>query len=387
MPTKEYNSATVDVIVPIKRIEPFLSECLLSICNQTLKPRSIIIVFDDENSQAYEEAKKIEERLSTQAKGAQESKFIFIKSIGPSASKARNTGLQLARYENGNKNKHKDVAGNSGGSIADFIAFLDADDIWHPEKLEKQIKYYHSLQSDSKNKVGIIYCPYVAIDINGKLISENSTNKNPNENTNKSGVTIKSADKNNDWDIKPLLPKQALNELFHIPIRHAFPIPSTLIMPRHSFIRASFDNTLVGCEDLDFAISIAQKFEIHGIPESLLFYRRHNTNMSNDQSHIRIHTAKVYDKYLKHIKENVDIYREGLNKLAVHLAVYSLPFFKTKELKRFPLKTWLSDEMRQMLFETPLGTSKNLFMFFHPGIVLKALNGKFGIKKVNWKRF
>lgn len=59
------------------------------------------------------------------------------------ASAARNTGIKASKGE--------------------YVAFLDDDDEWFPEKIEKQISYFESLDS----KVGVIYCSYILEEHNG----------------------------------------------------------------------------------------------------------------------------------------------------------------------------------------------------------------------------
>ena len=39
-----------------------------------------------------------------------------------------------------------------------YIAFLDDDDIWKPEKLSKQMEYLYSFDSEKLNKLGVLYC-------------------------------------------------------------------------------------------------------------------------------------------------------------------------------------------------------------------------------------
>jgi glycosyltransferase involved in cell wall biosynthesis len=47
-----------------------------------------------------------------------------------------------------------------------FLAFLDADDIWHPEKLEKQLSFMLA-----KN-IGFTYSTYDWIDEDGKIMNK-----------------------------------------------------------------------------------------------------------------------------------------------------------------------------------------------------------------------
>lgn len=54
----------------------------------------------------------------------------------------------------------------------EFIAFLDCDDVWMPEKLEKQMSFL-----ESHDDVAMVYSDILSIDGNGKLIGNYLKNK------------------------------------------------------------------------------------------------------------------------------------------------------------------------------------------------------------------
>lgn len=65
------------------------------------------------------------------------------------------------------RNGGQAVAKNSGirESIGDYIAFLDADDLWTPDKLEAQIPLFAASQA-----VGVVYSAFAYIDEKGNLV-------------------------------------------------------------------------------------------------------------------------------------------------------------------------------------------------------------------------
>ena len=99
------NSFTISVILPAHNAANFIDEALNSVENQSLSPHEIIVIDDASDD---ETASVVRSHPSTiyhcQAKGG--------------AAAARNTGVQMASGE--------------------WIAFLDADDIWLPGKLSLQ---------------------------------------------------------------------------------------------------------------------------------------------------------------------------------------------------------------------------------------------------------
>lgn len=97
----------VSIIIPVyNRILP-LERALESIQQQTFKDFDVIVVDDHSTDDIQSVVQKFG--------------FSCLKSIGKGVSAARNTGIRPSQSE--------------------FIAFLDSDDEWLPNKLEKQIQY------------------------------------------------------------------------------------------------------------------------------------------------------------------------------------------------------------------------------------------------------
>jgi glycosyltransferase involved in cell wall biosynthesis len=129
---------TIDVIIPAYNASTYIKETINSVLQQSLLPSRIIVIDDGSTDRTVEIVKTIESNLIT---------LIKVKNGG--VSRARNVGIAASK--------------------ADFIAFLDADDLWMPEKLEKQIKALEASKS-----AGIAYTGTSLIDAEGKDIP-NST--------------------------------------------------------------------------------------------------------------------------------------------------------------------------------------------------------------------
>lgn len=99
----------VSVIIPFFKGVDWLQEAVESVLNQTYKNQEIIVVNDgsDEDVSAFLE------------QYGDKIKYIYQENAGP--GKARNTGLSFASGE--------------------YIALLDSDDLWLPNKLEEQIGF------------------------------------------------------------------------------------------------------------------------------------------------------------------------------------------------------------------------------------------------------
>jgi glycosyltransferase involved in cell wall biosynthesis len=118
----------ISVIIPTYNSERYISECLNSVINQTYSNLEIIVVDDGSTDNTNVIVNSV---MDYRIK-------YFYKENGGVAS-ARNLGITK--------------------STGLFIAFLDSDDFWHKEKLERQIK----LMAD----YDFVYCNHNTIDKNG----------------------------------------------------------------------------------------------------------------------------------------------------------------------------------------------------------------------------
>ncbi|MDD3252714.1 MAG: glycosyltransferase family 2 protein [Lachnospiraceae bacterium] len=102
---KEY--VKVSVIIAIYNAEKYLSECLDSVLNQTLREIEVICVNDGSTDSSLEILKKYE---------AQDNRVKILDQKNQGAGAARNNGLQVAKGE--------------------YLSFLDSDDFFEPDMLE-----------------------------------------------------------------------------------------------------------------------------------------------------------------------------------------------------------------------------------------------------------
>lgn len=100
----------VSVVIPVYNAEKCIEDTIRSIKSQTYTNYEILLVDDDSTDNSVEVIKKFEcENIRLILNG------------GGTAALARNKGIEAAKGR--------------------FIAFLDADDLWDPEKLDKQLKF------------------------------------------------------------------------------------------------------------------------------------------------------------------------------------------------------------------------------------------------------
>ena len=129
-------SPEISIITPVFESELFIKLTIESVLNQTYQNWELIII-DDASSDG---SVKIAESFATKDKRIKLIKLDSNK--GPAA--ARNRGI-------------KEASGR-------YIAFLDSDDLWHKDKLEKQIIFMQ------KNEYAFTFTGYEKIDEKGKKI-------------------------------------------------------------------------------------------------------------------------------------------------------------------------------------------------------------------------
>lgn len=128
-----YLDIKCSVIIPVYNCDRFIAETVESVQRQTIQELEIIIIDDCSTDNSLEIIKKIAEH--------DERIKIFQNEINSGVAQTRNKGIEL-----------------SSGA---YITLLDGDDVWLPDKLEKQLNYLASKGGS------ISYCSYGFIDNEG----------------------------------------------------------------------------------------------------------------------------------------------------------------------------------------------------------------------------
>lgn len=145
----------ISVIITYYKKKKFIKKTLKSVFNQNYKNYEIIFVYDDEN---LEDLAKIKILLSEF-----KNKKLIINKKNLGVAKSRNIAIKHSKGE--------------------YLAFIDADDIWRKNKLKIQINFMIKFQSDFS------FTSYGIINKHGRLLRLRQVNFDPNyENLSKSNI-------------------------------------------------------------------------------------------------------------------------------------------------------------------------------------------------------
>lgn len=207
----------VSVVIPAYNAMTYLPDTLNSVLKQTFSDFEVLII--DDGSTDYIQ--------TWVAQNVTEPRIRLIAQANQGLSAARNTGIANAQGE--------------------YVAFLDADDLWESTKLEKQV---HHL--DNNSAVGVVYNWIGVIDAEGK-------------------PTGRVWGGNIEGDV--------LTEILQ---RNIIDCPSVLVRRKCFEDVGVFDRTLRSVEDWDMWIRIASRYPFAVTKEPLVYYRQHASNMSKN---------------------------------------------------------------------------------------------------------
>lgn len=247
----------VSVIVPAFNSGPYIGRTLESVLAQTHRNIEVIVVDDGSEDDTADVVRRF---------AARDKRVRLIQQENQGVAAARNRAIEHSRGE--------------------WIAPLDADDLWHPRNLEKKLLR----ATEVSERVGIIYSGSYLIDTQDRPISDHVTG-GPEGNV-----------------LMPLLLENFLAN------------GSTPLIRRSCFQEGRYDTGFhkakaQGCEDWDFYLQVAFRHSFAIVGEPLVYYRRRPGSLSSDDAAMarsyrymmrrhRSACAKVAAAHLKHSSSN-----------------------------------------------------------------------------------
>jgi glycosyltransferase involved in cell wall biosynthesis len=247
----EQMNVLVSIIIPCHNSSKYLSETLQNILLQTYSNFECILVDDGSIDDT---------RLIAKSFVDKDSRFKYYYKENGGVSTARNTGVKF--------------------SSGEFIQFLDADDLLHPNKLKLQLEYLLG-----HNSVDIVYGEYSMFNQPDE-INFNSANFNKHNYT-----------KIGNWEKENILNYFIRDNITSI---HA------ALIKRKVVETVSFDPNIRNCEDYDFWFNAALNgfhFSYDYSPETVGYYRKHAVNKSSNSSRMNYYRSLIKQKYMGAIKK------------------------------------------------------------------------------------
>ncbi len=238
----------VSLIMPTYNCATFIRAALDSVFNQTRPPDEVIVVDDRSTDDTAEILRSYGDRIIC---------ITCLESKGY-ASAVRNVGLAAA----------------SG----DYVAFLDADDVWFPEKLAEQIAVL-----EANPDVQMVYANFNRTDENDNVIHPGPNRPNAIEN----GRIVETDEY---WD----------DAFCQLAVR-CFMHTSSVVVRRAILDKVGFfDDEMIFYEDADLWMRIVHSHKVLRVPKILSSYRARPSSLTKGRRELFVRDSKVlYKKALR----------------------------------------------------------------------------------------
>lgn len=211
--------ASVSVVVPTYNRARIVGQAVESALAQTYPPSEVIVVDDGSNDDTAAALEALGERVQ----------YVRQQNGGPAA--ARNTGIRR--------------------SSGRFVAFLDSDDLWKPDKLRLQMDVFEGDAS-----LGIVSCLSDYVTFDGRCVCPPGSDRETIRAGNRGAVRALLLANTVSGGSSAVVRRECLDDL------------------------GSFDESLRGVEDWDFWLRAAKKYSIGFVNEPLTVMRSCGDNLS-----------------------------------------------------------------------------------------------------------
>lgn len=233
--------SSYSVVMTAYNEEEWIAEAIASVLAQTHRDLTLIVVDDGSTDATVEEVRRFEA----------DSRLRLIRQQNAGLSAARNTGIAAAETE--------------------WVAFLDSDDLWMPEYLERV-----DAAVAGRPDAGFAYVDAWRLDVNGLFFRASAM------------------ERQNPPDDPPVDPGEFLRLLIE---RGNFIFVSATVRRKVFDELGGFDTDLTSVEDLDMWIrTLTAGYGAVGTGERLAVKRDRPTSMSGNERKMLINLRNVYRK-------------------------------------------------------------------------------------------
>jgi len=296
----------VSAIIPTYNNAALVAEAVDSALAQTYRPLEVIVVDDGSTDDTAARLAAYGERI----------RVVRIEHAGPAV--ARNAGIRAARGE--------------------FIAFLDSDDLWLPEKVARSAA---PLLADAR--VGVVYTGTRVYDL-----------------------TVGREQRVPCYDLSGRIHREVFLECRGVST-------STIITRRICLDDVGlFDETLLRAQDWDLFIRLAERYDFRFVPETLTIRRVHGGSLSVARKDLyREYNLKVIQKAAK---RRPDLYGPLVNR-ALSLAYFRFAMHAYADLD-------LSGARRDLLISLRLRPSVKAFDYLLRTLLPASLIGRLRRRRI-----
>ena len=228
----------VSVVIPAYNCEKFISTAIESVLSQTYGDYEIVVVNDGSTDKTDEILSRYTPKI----------KKIYQPNKG--IAEARNTGVANAEGE--------------------YIAFLDGDDAWLPDRLKMQVDLL-----EKNGKVGLVYSDTYIVDSKVFAAPDSASRRT--------------------FQVRQPRRGSVLEFLF---IENFIPTSSVMVRKECLSSIGRFDPAVVPIEDYDMWLRIAAKYEVDYTDIPLVKYRDHASSFRREKIVTVTHIIDVLNKAL-----------------------------------------------------------------------------------------
>lgn len=230
-------SPTVAALIPTMDRPAYVRGAIESACEQTHGRIEVVVV----DASSEDDTKEV---VNEMRRAYPDRAFTYIHNDAP-------RGLPAARNQ------------GAAETDAEYIAFLDDDDRWRPEKIARQVNAFDA----GGDSLGLVHTGYEGVDDDGERV----------------------------LTFAPEYEGSVCPDLL---VRNTIGTPSSVMVRRNAFegVRG-FDESLRYCEDWDFYLRIAREYEFDYVQELLVERTYHDGAMIEDLAPLFTYRAQVLEKH------------------------------------------------------------------------------------------
>jgi glycosyltransferase involved in cell wall biosynthesis len=286
------SSELVTVIVPAYNASLTIGATLDSIRAQTHTNLEVLVIDDGSTDDTAEVVLRY---------ASMDRRIRLIRQANEGVAAARNRGIAEAR--------------------AEYLAPIDADDLWRPEKIERQLQ---ALRIGGP-RVGLVYCWFALIDEKSRIVSL----------------------RHRPVDEGDVLARMCLGNV----VGNG---SSALIRRSVALEVGGYDSSLrarqaQGCEDLKFHLQIAARYHFAVVKDHLTGYRRTRRSMSSDAAQMMRSYELVAAEFTEAYPQYAQQFHEGRNYVLSWLLTNAFSYRRYQDAAQLTRRMLVNDR-RYALF-------------------------------------